>query len=85
MEFIGVKELSQKTSSFVRKRDWVVITKNGRPVKIMIDIDADDLEDLILAKHYHLEGGLKRAVQDAQKGSLKTLEQVLRHTRPKSA
>ncbi len=29
MEFIGIKELSQNTSTFINKKDWIVITKNG--------------------------------------------------------
>ena len=78
MQFIGVKELSQNTSSLVGKRDWIVITKNGKPVKVMMDINEDDLEDLILAKHYQLERELKKSIREAKKGKLKTLSQLIR-------
>lgn len=78
MEFIGIKELSQHTSTFVNKKDWIVITKNGEPVKIMIDINAEDLEDLILAKHYRLEAELRQARKDSQNGKLKNLRQIIR-------
>ncbi len=81
MEFIGIKELSQNTSTFINNRDWVVITKNGKPVKVMIDINGEELEDLILAKHYQLEKELKKAERDAKKGKLKTLDQVLKKTK----
>ncbi len=85
MEFIGIKELSQRTSALVRKKDWVVITKNGKPVKLMMEIDADDLEDLILAKHYQLEKEFRRSVRDLQKGKLKDLTQILSETRRRAS
>ncbi len=47
----------------------------------MIDINGEELEDLILAKHYQLEKELKKARRDAQTGKLKTLDQVLRETK----
>ncbi len=83
MQFVGIKELSQNTSRLINKKDWIVITKNGKPRKVMIDIDEDDLEDLILAKHYQLEKDLKKAAQDAQSGKLKTLDQVMAQSRRK--
>lgn len=85
MEFVGVKEMSQRTSALINRKDWIVITKNGKPVKILMDIDADDLEDMILAKHCRLEQELKRAVRDAKRGGLKTLSQALHAPRRKAA
>ena len=76
MEYIGIKELSQQTSACVSRKDWIVVTKNGKPVKLMIDIDADDLEDFILAKHFRIENELRHATKDLQKGRLKTLQQM---------
>ena len=77
MDFIGIRDLSQRTSAYVRRKDWIVITKNGKPVKIMIDINAEDLEDFILAKHLQLEKELRNAARDANRGKLKTLAQIL--------
>ncbi|GEM_PF-4342844 len=77
MEFIGVKELSQNTSALINQKDWVVITKNGKPVKLMLDINEEDLEDFILAKKLKIEEELEDAMEDLRKGKLKTLKQML--------
>jgi hypothetical protein len=81
MEFVGVKELSKKLSEFINEEDWVVITKNGKPIKIMFDIDGDDLEDIILAKHLDLDSEAVRAKQEHESGKTLSLNQYLKRRR----
>ena len=78
MEFIGVKELAQNASKYVSDSEWVVVTKNGRPVKLMIDIDGDELEDWILAKKLGLETEAKQARKDQARGKTMALSAYLK-------
>lgn len=77
MEFVGIKELSQQASRVVNGKGWVVITKNGKPVKLMINITGEELEDLLLAKHFDLEAEAHQAIQDADLGKLKSLDEII--------
>lgn len=78
MEFVGIKELSQKTSRYIGSPDWVVVTKNGKPVKLMIDIDEEDLEDIILAKHFKLDELAEQAKQDHRAGKTVSMRNYLK-------
>jgi antitoxin (DNA-binding transcriptional repressor) of toxin-antitoxin stability system len=78
MEFVGVKELAQNTSKYVSDHDWVIVTKNGRPVKLMIDINGEELEDWILAKKLGLENQAKKAKSDWVQGKTTSLRNYLR-------
>lgn len=81
MEFVGVKELSKKLSEFINEEDWVVITKNGKPIKIMFDIDGEDLEDIILAKHLDLDSEAVVAKREHESGKTVSLNQYLKRRR----
>lgn len=81
MEFVGIKELSKNLSEFINDEDWVVITRNGKPVKIMFDIDNDDLEDIILAKNLDLDGEAIRARREHETGKAVGLRQYLKQRR----
>jgi len=78
MEFVGIKELSKNLSEFINEEDWVVITRNGKPVKIMFDIDNDDLEDIILAKNLDLDGEAVKARREHEAGKTVNLRQYLK-------
>ena len=81
MEFVGIKELSKNLSSFINEEDWVVITKNGKPIKIMFDIDNEDLEDIILAKHLDLDSEAVVAKREHKEGKTVSLNQYLKRRR----
>lgn len=81
MEFVGVKELSKNLSEFINEEDWVVITKNGKPIKLMFDIDGDDLEDIILAKHLDLDSEAVKAKREHESGKTVSLNQYLKRRR----
>lgn len=78
MDFIGIKELSQKTSRYISAKGPVVVTKNGHPVKLMMDIDGGDLEDYILAQHFDLESLADAAKREYRAGRTKSLRQLMR-------
>lgn len=78
MNFIGIKELSQRTSKYVSKKGAVVVTKNGKPVKLLMDIDGEDLEDYLLAQHFDLESLALSARKEYVAGRTKSLRQMLR-------
>lgn len=78
MDFIGIKELSQKTSKYVSVKGSVVVTKNGHPVKLMMDINGDELEDYILAQHFDLESKVDAAKGEYRAGRTKSLRQMMR-------
>ena len=81
MEFVGVKELSKKLSEFINEEDWVVITKNGKPIKLMFDIDGEDLEDIILAKNLDLDSEAVKAKREHESGKTVSLNQYLKRRR----
>ncbi|MBI2335254.1 MAG: hypothetical protein HYU97_00610 [Deltaproteobacteria bacterium] len=77
MEFVGIKELSQNTSKYVNIHDWVIVTKNGKPVKLILDIEGEELEDLILAKHFDLETLAEKTKKEYHKEKTSTFETYL--------
>ena len=77
MEYVGIKELSQKTSKYIDSDDWIVVTKNGKPIKLLMAIDSDDLEDLILARHFDLDTLAPRAQREKATGKTTSLRAYL--------
>lgn len=67
MKFATVRELSQNPSRLVDFRGPVIITKHGKPVRALISMDEDELEDFILAQHLGLEGDIERALRFSQR------------------
>jgi len=85
MKFVGIKKLARHVSDYVNHRDWVIITKNGKPKKVLLGIDEEEIEDMILSRHFNLEKELKESVKDLRSGNLMTLDEILRQTRKKKA
>ena len=68
MKFATVRELSQNASKFVHVRGPVIITRHGKPVRAMIPMDEEGLEDFILAQKLDLAGDLEKAFQFSRRG-----------------
>ena len=68
MKFATVRELSQNPSRFVDLREAVVITKHGKPVRAMISMDEEELEDFILAQRLDLDQEIDKALDFSQRG-----------------
>lgn len=80
MQFINIRELSRSPSKYVKEaneNDDVVITRNGHPVAILTKIDEENLEDYIIAKHYHVEKDFAGAVQEHESGTTTTARDLL--------
>lgn len=86
MKFSTTTELNQNTNNVLRQvledGEDVVLTKNGKPVAMIIPTDGDDIEEHILIKHL----GLDRAPtsEDIKQGkSAKEIFAELKKTRSK--
>ena len=51
----------------------MIITKFGKPRYLLVEIDEDEMEDFILAKHYNLEREFERAREELKKEKTKSL------------
>ena len=84
MKFASVRELSQKPSRFVDLKEPVIITKHGKPVRALVSMDEEELEDFIVAQKLGLERDVDRALQLSQIGknipSARLRSQFQRHS-----
>jgi prevent-host-death family protein len=59
VKFATSSELNQNSTHVLKEvtlhKDDVIITKNGKPVAMIIPMSEDALEDYILAKHFGLD------------------------------
>ncbi|GHV48061.1 hypothetical protein FACS1894204_12040 [Synergistales bacterium] len=72
MEFVPMRDLCtapKKIASRLRRDGRLVITNNGRPTAIMLDVDSSTLEETLLDLR-RLQA--KRAVRDLQAEAVKT-------------
>ena len=80
MKFATIRELNSGTSQVLKdaeQNDGVVITKFGKPRYLLVEIDEDELEDFILAKHYNLETAFEKARKELTSGKTKSLNALL--------
>lgn len=68
MRFASVRELSQHPSRYLDLKEPVIITKHGRPIRAMVPMGEEDLEDFILAQHLDLEGAAEEALRSSRQG-----------------
>ncbi len=62
MRFASVRDLSQRPSKYLDLKEPVIITKHGRPVRALVSMNEEDLEDFILAQHLNLEKEVEKAL-----------------------
>ena len=50
MKTIPVRDLQKKIKACVdqAQRDWVVITRHGRPAAVLVGVEGEDWEDVVL-------------------------------------
>ncbi|MBF0492443.1 MAG: hypothetical protein HQM15_06650 [Deltaproteobacteria bacterium] len=63
MKFASVKDFSQSPSKFFQLKDTVILTKNGKPIRAIVSMSEEELEDFILAQHLNLEQDAKKALK----------------------
>ena len=81
MQFINIRELSRSPSKYIKmanEDDDVVITKNGHPYALLSKIDDEELQDFILAKHFHLEQEFETAKKEHQSGETLNAKDLLK-------
>lgn len=67
MKFASVRELSQNPSRYVDRKEPIIITRHGKPVRALVSMDEDELEDFILARHMGLDREAERALRLSEK------------------
>jgi len=72
MAAVNVRELARNTSKVIgdvaRRKRPTIITRAGRPVAALIPIDADALEEWILANSPEFVRGMRKADQELRLG-----------------
>jgi prevent-host-death family protein len=81
MAVIGVRELGKRASAIVddvaTSREGAVITKRGRPVAILMPIDAERFEDYLLATAPEFVRATKDADIALRKGRTMSLADII--------
>ena len=72
MAAVNVRELARNTSKVIgdvaRRKRPTIITRGGRPVAAVVPIDADALEDWILANSPAFVEGMRKAEEEFRRG-----------------
>ena len=72
MAAVNVRELARNTSRVIgdvaRRKRPTIITRGGRPVAAVVPIDADALEDWILANSPEFVDGMRKADDELRRG-----------------
>ncbi len=88
MRFINIRELSRTPSKYVKlanENNDIIITKNGHPYALLSKINAEELEDYILAKHFGLENEFLMAKQEFLAGKTKSARDLLEEVKKESS
>jgi antitoxin (DNA-binding transcriptional repressor) of toxin-antitoxin stability system len=72
MATVNVRELARNTSKVIdgiaRRREATLVTRDGLPVAAIVPIDADALEDWILANAPEFVEGMRLADEEMKRG-----------------
>ncbi len=78
MVTVNVRELARNTSKVIddvsKRRKRILVTRAGRPVAAVVPIDADALEDWILANAPEFVEGMRLADEEMRRGETKWLD-----------
>lgn len=80
MRFVSTKDLSRSPSRYVDMAadgECVVITRNGKPRAVLAEMNEEDMEDFILARHLDLDEAFARARQEHAGGQTASAEELL--------
>lgn len=74
MVTVGVRDLGQRASAVVadveKTRQPTLVTRNGRPVAVLMPVDADDLYDYVLTHAPEYVQDRRRADEAIEHGEL---------------
>ena len=92
MATVNVRELARNTSKVIddvaKRRRPTLVTRAGRPVAAVVPIDADALEDWILANAPEFVEGMKLADEEMKRGETVWLDErgrLIPSKRPRAA
>jgi prevent-host-death family protein len=78
MATVNVRELARNTSKVIddvaKRRRPTLVTRAGRPVAAVVPIDADALEDWILANAPEIIDGVRLADEELRRGDAAWLD-----------
>ncbi len=77
---VGVKELKNRTSEFIRKvkdEGPVIVTSHGKPVAALLGLEPDEVEDFLLAHNPRIRAAVKRGIEDAKAGRVYSVDELL--------
>lgn len=81
MATVNVRELARNTSKVIddvaKRHRPTLVTRAGRPVAAVVPIDADALEDWILANAPEFVEGMRLADEEARRGDTVSLDDLL--------
>lgn len=81
MSLIGIRGLSRRVSRHIEQVEKtgepLVVTRRGRPVVAIVPVDADGLEDFVLAHVPEFTLGMRAADSELERGETVPLSEVL--------
>lgn len=87
MPVVNVRELSRKTGEVIsrvsRTKRPTLVTRAGRPVAAVVPVDADAIEDWILANAPEFVASMAEADKDLAADRTVTLDELLGATSPR--
>lgn len=81
MPIVNIRQLARRASQVIgsvsRTKRPAIVTKRGRPVAVVTALEADDLEDWVLANAPEFVRSMRKADQDLAAGRTISLEDFL--------
>ena len=68
MRFATVREISRNPTGYIDLKDSVIITKHGKPVRALIALSEEEIEDFVLADALDLKKEAARALHYSDLG-----------------
>jgi prevent-host-death family protein len=88
MAAVNVRELARNTSKVIgdvaRRKRPTIITRAGRPVAAVVPIDADALEDWILANSPEFVQGMRKADKELRLGQTVGMDEAFASLGPRA-
>ena len=86
MPFVNVKDLHDRTAEILREvKDGkpVFVTRYGKPIAVIRDLEEEDLEGLVMLSDPKLRKGLEEARADVAAGRVSDLNDLIAETEAK--
>lgn len=88
MATVNIRELARNTSKVIddvaRRRRATLVTRGGLPVAAVIPIDADALEDWILANAPEFVEGMRLADEEMRRGETISFDELITKSVPRT-